>query len=71
MHSPNFHEPFKGFVMTPETHIEVPSSFPSLNPQLSQPPTLYDYLALLPVLITALTPLILGLQKKKSSTSDK
>lgn len=42
--------------------INVP---PTANfPTLQQPPTPYDYLTLLPVLITAVTPLILGLKNK-------
>lgn len=52
------------------TYTEVPTDSTSIA-QVSQEPsaTLYNYLALLPVLITALTPLILGL-RKKSSASD-
>jgi hypothetical protein len=44
------------------TLIAVP---PTDNvPTLQQLPTPYDYLTLLPVLITAMTPLILGLMNK-------
>lgn len=36
-------------------------------PSLDQPITSYDYLALLPALITAATPLILGVFKKDNN----
>ncbi|BAZ12757.1 hypothetical protein NIES4071_45900 [Calothrix sp. NIES-4071] len=50
------------------TQIGLP---PTANvPTLQQPPTPYDYLTLLPVLITAVTPLILGL-KNKDKDKDK
>jgi hypothetical protein len=50
------------------TCIEVPTGSTSI-PQIGQQPspTLYNYLALLPMLITALTPLILEFRKKSSS----
>jgi hypothetical protein len=47
------------------THIGVPATGNVPTPQVVQPPTPHDYLALLPVLITAATPLILGLKKNK------
>ncbi|GAB1544597.1 hypothetical protein NUACC21_72730 [Scytonema sp. NUACC21] len=52
------------------TYVGVPSSGSIPNPQ-GQPLSLtpYDYFALLPALITAATPLILGLREKKSSVS--
>ncbi|KAB8317123.1 hypothetical protein SD81_023060 [Tolypothrix campylonemoides VB511288] len=55
------------------TRIEIPPTDSTSNPQLGQPftPTLYDYLALVPVLVTAATPLILGLRNKKSSEPDR
>jgi hypothetical protein len=40
------------------------------SPKCVQQATLYDYLALLPALITAITPLILGLKGKTSSEQD-
>lgn len=46
------------------THTEVPATSDTPTPQVRPMPTLYDYLTLLPVLITALTPLILGLKNK-------
>lgn len=53
---------------SPGTQIGVP---PTANvPTLQQPPTPYDYIALVPVLITAVTPLILGL-KNKDKDKDK
>lgn len=58
-------------VMTARNNIEVPTSYPNLNPQLSQMPTLYDYFALFPALIAAITPLILGLWGKIPSNQDK
>lgn len=45
-------------------YIGVPPTNNSSTPQISQPPTFYDYLALIPVILTAATPLILGLRKK-------
>lgn len=57
--------------MTSRTNIEVPTSYPNSNSQLSQLPTLYDYFALLPTLIVAVTPLILGLWGKMPSNQDK
>ncbi|MCC5604812.1 hypothetical protein [Nostoc favosum] len=54
------------------TSIEVPTNnlISSLSIQQSIP-TPYDYFALLPALITALTPLVLGLRKNKPSKQDK
>jgi hypothetical protein len=46
------------------TQIGVPPTGNVPTPQVGQPPTLYDYWALLPALITAATPLLLGLNKK-------
>lgn len=52
------------------THIEVPV-VPSLNTPVTPQPTLYDYLALIPVLITCATPLILGLKGKTPPKQNK
>jgi hypothetical protein len=52
------------------THIGVPATNNVPTPQVEQPPTPYDYLALFPVLITAVTPLILGLKKKDKDKGD-
>jgi hypothetical protein len=53
-----------------ETQITVPptANAPSLQP--GQLPTPYDYLTLLPGLIVAATPLILGLKKKQNNKDD-
>lgn len=54
------------------THIEVPAMYNVPTSQVGQQPTPYDYLTVLPILITALTPLILGLRKKdKDDEEDK
>jgi hypothetical protein len=53
-----------------QTHIEVPSLDVSSQPQLGQEPTLYDYIGLLPTLLVAATPLILGLRKNRFSDLD-
>jgi hypothetical protein len=54
------------------SHIGVPAAGNISIPQAGQAPTPYDYIALLPVLITAATPLILGLKKKdKDKDKDK
>ncbi len=50
-----------------KTQIGVPPQASISYPPRSQAPTLYDYFALLPVLITAATPLILGWRKKDSN----
>lgn len=52
------------------THIEVPATPNVPTPQVGQQPTPYDYLTLLPALITAATPLILGLKKKDKDDFD-
>jgi|GEM_PF-4006250 len=53
-------------------YIAVPPTANVPTSQLSQSQTPYDYLALLPALIAAATPLILGLRKKdKSKNEDK
>ncbi|QLE52973.1 hypothetical protein FD724_33980 (plasmid) [Nostoc sp. C057] len=51
--------------------IETAPTAPTINIQSSPPfaPTLYEYLALLPALLTAVTPLILGLRNNKFSES--
>jgi hypothetical protein len=53
-----------------ETYIGVPATDNVFTPQVPQPKTPYDYLALLPVLITAATPLILGFKKKGKDKDD-
>jgi hypothetical protein len=53
-----------------ETRIDVPVAGNFSTPQAGQSLTPYDYLALLPVLITAVTPLILGLKKKDKDKED-
>ncbi|MDY6897532.1 MAG: hypothetical protein SWZ49_05560 [Cyanobacteriota bacterium] len=45
-------------------YISVPATNNPSTPQIPQHPTLYDYFALIPVILTAATPLILGLRKK-------
>jgi hypothetical protein len=52
------------------SHIGVPTTNNVPIPQVGQAPTPYDYLALFPVLITAVTPLILGLKKKDKDKGD-
>jgi hypothetical protein len=52
-----------------ETQIEVPIDSP-IVPKPNLPPSPYDYFALLPALITAVTPLILGLKQKPSDRDD-
>ncbi|MCC5670914.1 hypothetical protein LC653_46035 [Nostoc sp. CHAB 5784] len=48
----------------PETNTEVPAINPNeRSPSITQP-TLYDYLTVLPAIIAAATPLILGLTVK-------
>lgn len=46
-----------------ETNTEVPATNPNERSPLAQP-TLYDYLTVLPAIIAAATPLILGLTAK-------
>lgn len=47
-----------------ETNTEVPATNPNeRSPSITQP-TLYDYLTVLPAIIAAATPLILGLTTK-------
>lgn len=53
-----------------ETHIGVPATSNIPTPQVGQQLTPYDYLTLLPALITAATPLILGLKKKDKDDKD-
>ncbi|WP_334918540.1 hypothetical protein [Nostoc sp.] len=54
------------------SYIAVPPASNIPTPQVGKPLTTYDYLALIPVLITAATPLILGLKKKdKDKNEDK
>ncbi|MBD0261262.1 MAG: hypothetical protein ICV78_00665 [Tolypothrix sp. Co-bin9] len=53
------------------THIAVPSIDSPTNPPVVQHPTLYHYLVLIPAIITAVTPLILGLRGKTSSNPSK
>ncbi|NJL39385.1 MAG: hypothetical protein HC836_14190 [Richelia sp. RM2_1_2] len=54
-----------------ETYIGVPVTADIPTPQVGQAPTYYDCLALLPAILTALTPLILGLKKKDKDDDDK
>lgn len=55
-----------------KTNIEVPANNLISSLSVQQPiPTPYDYFALLPALITALTPLVLGLRKNKPPKQDK
>ncbi len=52
--------------------IEVPPAPDNIRlKQPGQEPTPYDYLGLLPTLLVAATPLILGLRKGKPSDPDK
>ncbi|WP_373527393.1 hypothetical protein [Nostoc sp.] len=51
----------------PETNTEVPAINPNERSPSIMQPTLYDYLTILPVIITAATPLILGLRRKQAS----
>jgi len=50
-----------------QPQIEVPINSP-IVPKPTLPPSSYDYLALLPALIAAATPLILGLKQKRSDS---
>jgi hypothetical protein len=52
------------------TSVGVPP-MPSLNTPVTLQPTLYDYLALIPVLITSATPLILALKGKTPPNQNK
>ncbi|MEL6461156.1 MAG: hypothetical protein AAFQ91_23460 [Cyanobacteria bacterium J06621_15] len=45
-------------------YISVPSTTNPSTPQITKLPTPYDYFALIPAILTAATPLILGLRKK-------
>ena len=51
--------------------ISVPATNNPSVPQLTKPPTYYDYLTLIPAILTAATPLILGLRKKDKDKKDK
>jgi hypothetical protein len=51
------------------TNIAVPP-IPTSSSQFVQQPTPYDYLTLIPVLITAITPLILALKRKTPSNQN-
>lgn len=52
-----------------EPQIEVPIDS-LIVPKPNLPPSPYDYFALLPALIAAATPLILGLKQKRSDPDD-
>ncbi|WP_414624180.1 hypothetical protein [Calothrix sp. CCY 0018] len=52
-------------------YIGVPATTDIPTPQVGQVPTYYDYLALLPAILMAATPLILGLKKKDKDDDDK
>ena len=54
-----------------ENYIGVPATTDIPTPQVGRPPTFYDYWALLPAILTALTPLVLGLKKKDKDDEDK
>ncbi len=60
----------KQFKKPIEPHIEVPSNTPHY-PQLPYTPTAYDYLALVPSVLVAATPLILGWFDSRNKTEDK
>ena len=51
--------------------ISVPATNNPSVPQVTKPPTYYDYLTLIPAILTAATPLILGLRKKDKDKKDK
>ncbi|MBE9215954.1 hypothetical protein IQ247_25390 [Plectonema cf. radiosum LEGE 06105] len=51
-------------------YISVPATGDIPTPQAIQPTT-YDYLVLIPAIVTALTPLILGLKNKDKDDEDK
>jgi hypothetical protein len=51
-----------------ETQISVPTDIPV--PRQEIPPTPYDYFAVLPALIAALTPLILGLKPTQNKKKE-
>ncbi|WP_414623810.1 hypothetical protein [Calothrix sp. CCY 0018] len=53
-----------------ENYIGVPATTDIPTPPIIQP-TPYHYLALLPAILTALTPLILGMMKKDEDDKDK
>ncbi|MEM6398781.1 MAG: hypothetical protein AAF757_00905 [Cyanobacteria bacterium P01_D01_bin.116] len=53
------------------SYIGVPATTNIPTPQVGRPPTPYDYWALLPAILTALTPLVLGLKKKDKDDEDK
>lgn len=52
-----------------EPQIEVPINS-AIVPKPTLPPSPYDYFALLPALIAAATPLVLGLKEKPSDRDD-
>jgi hypothetical protein len=52
------------------THIVIPATNDVPASLVRPTPTIYDYLTLLPVLITALTPLILEFKKKKDADKE-
>ncbi len=60
----------KQFQKPIEPNIEVPSNTPHY-PQLPYTPTTYDYLALVPSVLVAATPLILGWFDYRNKTEDK
>jgi len=52
-----------------EHKVEVPSSTPH-NPQKPYSPTAYDYLALAPTLLVAITPLVLGWLNRRNKDKE-
>jgi len=51
-------------------YIGIPTTNNPSTPQITQPPTSYDYFALIPAILIAATPLILGLRKKDENKED-
>ena len=52
-----------------DQQVEVPSSTPHY-PQPPYPPTTYDYLALAPGLLVAMTPLVLGWLNRRNKDKE-
>lgn len=52
-------------------YIGVPATTDIPTPPVGQAPASYYHLSLLPAILTALTPLILGLKKKDKDEDDK